>query len=355
MPGLTAALLVRGVHPLRAAVPALALTFALMPLFGPAGTAAVQALQSTAVTGAEVCLIMLAGMLLHELLDEAGSHEQFGTWLATRVSRPEHRALLMALGVVPFVEAVMGFGVGVIVGFPLLLRMGFSPAAAGAVTLFGQLTIPWGAMGPGTLIASRLAGVSLQALGERSAALSLVSFSVCGLAALVVTCGWKAALRSLPALAVVSGSLWAGIGLMNRWVGTPPAGILGSPFAIVASLLVAAWARGAGRSGADSGQAAVAFPARALVPYGLLAGLALLARALAGPGGASPAFPLLVTCAAVPWWFKLSPRRTAAALRRTLNRWAPVAATTVAFLATGNLMRFSGMARALAGAAASLG
>lgn len=370
-PTLTAVLLLRGISPLRAAAAALALTLLLVPLFGPVPSTLASALTSTLLTGAEVAAIMLAGITLYELLERASVHTLLGHWLTQQVREPSRRVLLMVLGAIPFFESMAGFGVGVIVGYPLLVRMGFAPRTAGLVALLAEVTVPWGAMGPGTLVASRLTGVPLQTLGEATAALSLPVFLVCGFTALAAAVGWRGAVRKLGELLVVAASLWGGIWLANRLVGTPAAGILGSPAGVAAVLLVA---RRAERCAAQAQPpphpppARAPFPARALLPYGLLAGLLLVSRWVTQPAatgaGASgfaraaattPALWLAVTSLCTVFGFRLDRPSAAEAVRRAVARWAPAALTTVAFLALGNLMRLSGMAAALASLAASTG
>ena len=394
-PTLVALLLLRGIAPLRAAAAALVLSLLLVPFFAPIPSTLAPVLTATFATGAEVAAIMLAGITLYELLERADVHAQLGHWLTSQVREPARRVLLMALGVIPFIESMAGFGVGVIVGYPLLVRMGFAPRTAGLVALLAEVTVPWGAMGPGTLVASRLTGVPLQRLGEASAALSLPVFLVCGFTALTAAVGWRGAARKLGELILVAISLWGGIWLANRTVGTPAAGILGSPVAVVAVLLVARRAERFSRPSLTQAP----FPGRALLPYGLLAGLLLASRWLGpppawlpagaeslstssgalqprltpagtvasmpgalpvplGPGrgvAANAALWLAITGTCTAFGFRLSRQSVGEALRRSVGRWAPAALTTVAFLALGNLMRVSGMAAALAQLAAGAG
>ena len=393
-PVVTVVLLWRGVGPLRAAAVALAVTLALVPLFAPMGPTVTVALAATAATGVEVAAIMLAGLTLHRLLEQAGVHGALAAWLTGRVQQPALRLLLVVLGIAPFVEAVAGFGMCNIIAYPLLLHMGLPPRAAALAALLAGVTVPWGALGPGTLVAARLAGISLQELGEASAAISLPVFLVCGMAALGVALGWRQALGRSGQLAVVAVSLWAGIWLANRLVGTPAAGILGSPAAVVA-VLALEWIGRPGQPAArrpvtlpqarlpaqaPPGAASPDFPARALVPFGLLVALLLLSRGLAfdaqGPGPTalpagteppareapvlgglltSPALWLWVTCAFTAFWLRMGWAGASGAMRWAADRAARPVLTTVAFLALGNLMRAGGMASSLAGLAAGLG
>ena len=220
--------------------------------------------------------------------------------------------------------------------------MGFAPARAAVLALFGLVAVPWGALAPGTLVAARLADLDVDALGVRSAELSLPVFLVVGAAALGVGVGARGALRRAGELAVVALALWAGILGANAVLGTALAGVLGSLVAVLA-VVALVWVREGHRPPRDAGAA------RAALPYAVLVALLLLARGVVAvvqgePAGAgavvvSPALALLATCALTPW----------------LPRWWPVAATTVVFLVLGALMTVTGMSAELAQAGASLG
>lgn len=310
-----------------------------------------------AALSVEVVLILLGGILLNELLAARGVQRRFGEWV-TDVSGGSSRALLLVvLGVTPFVEAVTGFGVGAVVAIPLLLHLGFSPYRSAVAGLLGLVIVPWGALAPGTLVAARLADLSFQQLGVRSALLSLPVFVIAGGAALVVGLGRRRALQASGELAVVAGSLWAGVLAVNVVVGTAVAGALGSLVGIGAALALARLREGA----------LLAPPrdlGRKLLPYATLVGGLLAARAattVAEAGGLwasvvnSPATWLLLTCVAVPFLVPNASADDRTALRGALLRWWPVALTTASFLAVGGVMTATGMSRTLAHTAAELG
>ncbi|WP_324717992.1 L-lactate permease [Carboxydochorda subterranea] len=320
--------------------------------------------------GAEVGAIMLGGVLLYELMRRAGAYRTVGAWLAREVADPAGRLLLMTLGVAPFVESVTGFGVGAVVTYPLFVQMGFAPQEAGILALLGLVAVPCGALAPGTLVASKLAGVSFQSLGEASAALSLPVFLICGGAAMVVGMGWRQASRQTGKLLIAAASLWGGIWLANRFAGTPPAGALGSLAGIGAGLVMGRASRDPLRTRGSTWERAAPRPeeempvVRALVPYVALVGLLVMSPgvvSLAAKMGwsleaaAGSSLPWLwATCGFASLWFRLSLRTVAAALREALARWAPAALTTVLFVLLGNVMRVSGMAMALAEEASEL-
>jgi lactate permease len=343
-------LLLAGRRPPLAATAALAAGFVLLVVFPTPAAELGEAGLVAAGTGLEVVAIILGGLWLDELLRRSGARERLSGWLAGVTADPGRRVLLAVLAVVPFVESVTGFGVGVIVGLPLLVEMGFSKRRAAVLSIMGFLAVPWGALAPGTLVAARLGGVGFDELGVRSAWLSLPLFTFFGVAALVVGVGWRGVAARLGTLAVAVGALWGGVLVTNLLVGTPLAGAAGSLAALGALILVARRTDGPPPP-LDRDLASAARP------YGLLLVLLLagqLAAELLGDGLAatvvgSPALWLAVTC------LTTTPGQRRAGLAAALPRWRPVALTTAAFLALGALMRASRMAGGLAGAGAALG
>lgn len=59
----------------------------------------------------------------------------------------------------PFFETTVGFGMGIVILIPLLLRMGLAPVSAVTFSLFSQMLVPWGALGVGTIVGAEIAGI----------------------------------------------------------------------------------------------------------------------------------------------------------------------------------------------------
>lgn len=133
----------------------------------------------------KVLAIIGGGVLLSGVMDRTGAQRQLANWLSAG-GPTIPAALLMAQGVVPFLETVTGFGVSVLIGLPLLLSLGFTPYRAALLTLLGLMIGPWGSMGPGTLIAADAAGESLTAMGVASAWMNVVPFIVSGVAVAII-------------------------------------------------------------------------------------------------------------------------------------------------------------------------
>ncbi|RMX08988.1 L-lactate permease [Allofranklinella schreckenbergeri] len=352
-----------GISSLRAAWMGLALALGLAAWGGWAGAYALPdapALQAAALhwlpVVLEVVCIIGGGLALSHLLQASGAQAALADWLRQRAGSGVAAVLLVVHGATPFAESVTGFGIGVTVGIPLLLHFGLSPARAALVGLLGLCTVPWGSMGPGTLIAARMAGVPVDALGVSSAWLSLPPFIVAGWVAAWLASGPGQRWQALGLASVSAQVLWLAVLLANSLAGTPPAGALGA-LAVMGFHL-------AFRPGAWPAWPPLAKPA--LQAYAIVLGGLLLGRYGLHVGGwrggagavlASPAWWLWMAIGFVLWrtgghgW-----RQTARArLARAVQGWGNVALVAVLYIALGLVLSLSGMAARLAQALASLG
>lgn len=301
----------------------------------------------------EVLLIVAGGLLLSEVLRASGAQKDLADWLLARAGSGTGAVLLVVHGITPFAESVTGFGVGVTIGIPLLAHFGLSPRKVVLIGLLGLCAVPWGSMGPGTLVAATMAGLPFKELGQASALVSVIPFVITGMAAAALASApgrrWPALLQGL-----LSGlSLTAAVALMNTLAGTAPAGALGA-------LLVVGWHLLRLRvSQADAGKPPLSAPGRrALAAYALLLGGVLAAAALlrvldlpaAWHGLASPGLWLLVAAA-----FFTRGRPARPSLAKVWRSWLQVAPVTALFIVLGVLMAVSGMAAQLAQALAGSG
>lgn len=350
-------LLSAGVRPVRAAAASLAgaLVVAATAFPTPVGRIG-RALWEVAPTCAEVAAILFGGVLLNELMSVCGANARVADWLVTVCREPSRAVVLILLGVTPFAESVTGFGVGVVIATPLLCRLGLAPVRAAIVALLGLVIVPWGALGPGTLVAAQFTGVDLGQLGVLSAVLSIPVFLLCGASGLIIAVGVRRARGALVELAVGVIALSAGVWAVNVAISVPLAGVLGSLFSIGVLLGVA-------RMRERRGLGFTPWLWWALRPYaalvaGLLCGRAMVAMMPGTPWGdvvSSPALWLLVTCGCAPFLLSMCRADTWSALRAGVVRWRPVASTTVLFLVLGALLTVTGMSGALAAGAAKSG
>jgi lactate permease len=156
--------------PLRAVVVALMLAIPAAAVSVPEGVRLGALLAEEAARGAFLALqpiaVTFAGLLFHGAVSarpRADSADQTAT---------HARLFTVCLLLGPFFETVTGFGVGAVFALGDLHALGIGGPAGAALSLLSQMLIPWGGLGPGTLLGAALAGVPLRALGAWNAALS---------------------------------------------------------------------------------------------------------------------------------------------------------------------------------------
>ena len=324
-----------------------------------------------APTGVEVMLILAGGICFAEAGRATGIQDTISRWVQRAFGTGVAPVLGIVHGLTPLTESVTGYGVGAAIAVPLILALGVPGPRAAAVSLCGLCTVPWGSMGPGTLIGAQLGGVTLDEIGVASALFTLPVTIATGIGAALLVAApegrWCAALAGAG-----SGTLLAaGILAANLAVGTPPAGALGAVLtlgvhAAIRRLRARATTAGSGAVGGAGGPERTAGEpgelSRAAVPYGVVLGGMLVAHTVfrlapsvpAGVRGVlgSPAWWL--ACAiAVIFLTRDADRREI--LRGAGRMWARVAPPTAVFLLLGILMSTAGMSQAIAGALAALG
>lgn len=332
---------------------ALAACLLAFPMTAPAALQAVAGWMPVLV---EVLMIVGGGLLLSEVLRAAGAQKALAQWVMGRTGKGVGAVLLVVHGVTPFAESLTGFGIGITIGIPLLAHSGLPARKVALIGLLGLCAVPWGSMGPGTLIAATMSGLTFDALGVASAAVSVIPMVVVGVAA-----AWLASAPGQRGAAVLQGALSglllaAAIGVSNVLAGTSAAGALGALLMTVLWLWL-------GRRGAAASAAQAVAPLgplgwRALAAYGLLLLGVLVAgavvRALQGAGAwhllASPAVWLFVAAA---WFARGLP--AGSSLQRVWQSWRQVAPVTGLFIVLGVVMAVSGMAAQLAHALAQGG
>lgn len=298
----------------------------------------------------EVVLIVGGGLLLSEVLRQSGAQKALADWLLVRAGSGTGAVLLVVHGITPFAESVTGFGVGVTIGIPLLAHFGLPARKVALIGLLGLCAVPWGSMGPGTLVAATMADLPFKDLGQASALVSMIPFAITGMVAAGL-CSAPGRLSFALLQGLLSGLLLtAAVALMNAVAGTAPAGALGALVVVGFHLLRMRTPQ----------QALPLHPLGrwALAAYVLLLGGVLVAgvlvRALGLPGLwhglASPGLWLLL---AAGFFARGLPERES--LQRVWRSWAQVAPVTALFITLGVLMAVSGMAAELAHALAQSG
>lgn len=216
------------------------------------------------VTLLQVLAIIGGGVSLARVMDYTGAQKQLADWLAAGGASLSS-ALMMANGVVPFMESVTGFGVSLIIGLPLTLAFGFNAYRASLITLMGIVIGPWGSMGPGTLLGADLAGQPLTEFGLATAFLNFPATIISGTVTAFIAARHDkvrgAKLVGYLAVGAASGLMLGMLVLVSNWLlGTPVAGAVGAAILTIAWLLIVR--RGNLRPG----------PGGSIVPYAVLVG-----------------------------------------------------------------------------------
>lgn len=197
------------------------------------------AVGGSVTTMLQVLAIIGGGVTLARVMDRTGAQKQLADWLAAG-GASLGSALMMANGVVPFMESVTGFGVSLIIGLPLTLAFGFNAYRAALITLMGIVIGPWGSMGPGTLLGAELAGETLTDMGLATAVVNFPAAIISGAITAFIAAS-HAKVRGAKFVGyLVAG---AGSGLLlavlvltsNLVLGTPVAG------AVAAALMTLGW------------------------------------------------------------------------------------------------------------------
>ncbi|WP_131104692.1 L-lactate permease [Ornithinimicrobium sufpigmenti] len=293
-------------------------------------------------TAVEVIVIIAAGIALARILSASGAQGVLAGWLGRMTGGQVATALLVVHGVTPFAESVTGFGVGVLVGVPLLAAAGFSPHRSAVLGLLGLCAVPWGALGPGTIIAGRLIGETTEAVGIATAWPNLVVTVGVGIAAVLMVPGGRS--PGAVAAGIVSGLvLGAGILASSLLIGMAPSGALGGLLAVVVHL---AWRRVHGTR--------ITLPREvrhAVGPYLLLLGgilastVTVTALDITGAWAtvASPAVWLVLTCLVALRWLDVDRETTRQLAVDVRHLGRATALPTAAFLLLGVLMVLGGL------------
>ena len=341
--------LLAGISALRAAWLGLAATLLAVVLAFPVAPSSIwPAVVRWTPIVLEVLLIIGGGLWMSQVLQHSGAQADLARWIRDRAGPGIGTVLLIVHGITPFAESMTGFGIGITIGIPLLAHAGLPPRRVALIGLLGLSTVPWGSMGPGTLIGANMAGLSFYDLGMGSAHYSVLPFVVAG-----VVAAWLAAAPHERIRAVLLGTgsgllLWAVIYLSNWLFGTAPAGALGASVMTVLYLGLGGRGRGALSPSAR----------RCLVTYALLLGGVLAATLCIRAFGLPPAWryvasPALWLFVATLWF--TGGRLDAQPRLNAWHSWQRVAPVTGLFILVGIVMAVSGMAAWLAHALAEGG
>lgn len=336
-------LLTLRVSALRSATAGIVVAGVLVLTAFPDGAGAVPAgLLRWLPTAVEVVVIIVAGIALARILGASGAQGVLAGWLGRMTGGKVATALLVVHGVTPFAESVTGFGVGVLVGVPLLAAAGFSPHRSAVLGLLGLCAVPWGALGPGTIIAGRLIGETPDAVGIATAWPNTVVTVGVGIAAVLMVPGGRSPGAVLAG--VCSGLVLAGgILASSLLIGMAPSGALGGLLAVAAHL---AWRRVHGTRITLPRQVRHALGPYVLLLGGILASTVVVTTlGVTGPWAiiASPAVWLVLTCLFALRWLDVDRATTRLLASEVGHLGQQTALPTAAFLLLGVLMVLGGL------------
>ncbi|WP_027019109.1 L-lactate permease [Corynebacterium sputi] len=315
----------------------------------------------------KVLAIIGAGIFLSRVMQHSGAQQRLADWLS-RGGATVPAALMMAHGVVPFLESVTGFGVSIIIGMPLMMALGFPPVASAVMVLLGLLFIsPWASMGPGTLVATELSGADLGDMGLASGMMMLPAFIVSGVFVGVIAARSITAITGpdthspRPSMGQVLG--WAGVGTCSavvlwlltigtNWlIGTPVAG------AVATAIVTTGWLLYIRR-----GRLAPT-PGHALAPYGALLVGTISGQVVGSWVGEGIFQDILESpatwaffAALLGWAILPAPRSMYTAVpSETLRMWWTIGLPNALYISFGAVIAGGGLAEALATALMGLG
>lgn len=320
------------------------------------------ALASVASMGAitlTVVVIMFAGIALTKLQQLAGAQQSLSGWLNQIASSQDRAVLIFGIALVPLIESLIGWGMGVIVVLPLLAGAGLSKLKAIQVSLLGLMLCPWGSFSPALLLLTEVTGLSLTDLGTSTAWFNVIVIAVLCIAIVLVSGGLGQLGRMWFEVLATWAVMSAVLVIVNLFVTPSLAGVLA---ALAALLVLMGFARG-DRKEAEAAQVLPPLARRGLVPYAIvLAGLgaATMTAPLLSSGPVAslltnPAVWLVLALACTPAIVGLPWQVAARGLAVSLRAFVPSVTVTLLFIGFGMLIGMNGMGAQLAEGATSLG
>lgn len=321
----------------------LATLFFALSTFQMRGAAFAKASLNAGTTTLTTLAIVLPALLLAALVERSGG----GRLLAENLPRSERPlvVLFLVVGLSPLLEAVCGFGTGIVVTVPLFLSLDLPPRTAALLGLLGESTTAFASMGNAIGLEASLTGLSSQALGMETAILVFPFSLLCVCLALWLT-GGTHALRQWGLVAAGAASLLAfGEWLWSASLGADSAGMLSA--LVTGGFLwgLLSWrqekaVRPAWRSWSPMVVSGALVLGSQLLFHGPLGRFLVLTNAVAILG--NPGLWLFLACGSVVLLRK-DPALLSAAWKITSTRFVHLGTTLAAFLLTASILSSSGM------------
>jgi len=190
----------------------------------------------------DVVYIIGAALLLFRVADEAGAVAVIAERLPQLTADRVMQALILGWVFVSFLQGVGGFGVPVAVVAPLLVGLGFDPVGAVVVASIGHgWAVTFGSLASSFQALMGVTNVSGFLISPPTAILLGIAGIVSGALVAYAAGGWKAAVRSLPAVLIVGVAMGVVQYLLSTngmWtLGTTGAGLAGLALSVVVARL----------------------------------------------------------------------------------------------------------------------
>ncbi|MFC4182158.1 L-lactate permease [Saccharococcus thermophilus] len=325
-----------------------------------------------------VIYVLVFGLLLYNLLNESGAMNIIAYGLFRFCHSPAEQGLLISAALGPFLEAVSGFGIAVVIAAPLYLSLGFSAKKTMMLSLLTQSAVPWGALAIGTVINAELSRVPLHQLGEYSAMASIPLYIFYTFIVVAVSGGKKSVKQHLDSIFLVSSVLSLVTWATSAYVSTELAGVLAGGAA--GCVLIAYWKLKSFISNreietfASHVQMLKGNFYKAVVPYAVLTVYIFVSHFSAACKRIvtdalviqlpeyrfhlellySPGFALFIASLIAVWLYQINVARLAVCIKKTLRQVYPAGMATMGFIAMSSVMEGSGMTHFLAAHIAAL-
>ncbi len=319
-----------------------------------------------------VLTVLFPGLLLYRLQAATGGLATIVSIIQDLFRTRELQVLALVIGASPFVEAISGFGVSVLVIAPILLGLGYSPLKTGILVLVSQISIPLGALGVGTMIGAQLASLPVDRVGVDSLILSAPLPALFALVTLWISGGRRSLVRYWFAALVCGAVKGVGDYYFANAVGIEVAGALASLLVLAVLLALRRLYHSPKAKGERVARGALW---SAVGPYAVLILSLLMTRIIPpihdwlvsvwvlDPFGAGFTYPLLyipgfwvaVAALSVVWINAMPAQDFRNTVLQTWKQFLPAATTIVFFLVIAQVMITSGMAETVANAGRILG
>ncbi|OMH33796.1 L-lactate permease [Motiliproteus sp. MSK22-1] len=322
-----------------------------------------------------VLTVLFPGLLLYRLQVATGGLSTIVKLLQGLFQSRELQILALVIGASPFVEAISGFGVSVLVIAPILLALGYSPLKAGILVLISQISVSLGALGVGTMIGAQLANLPVDQVGIESLLLSAPLPALFAVTTLAV-CGGIKSLSRYWLVALICGAVKGGGDYyFAKVVGIEVAGALASLMVLFVLFAISSFYTLSRQAAADKKEVKQEQIWSAIGPYAILIATLLITRIIPpvqdfltstlviAPFDAGFNYPLLyipgfwVTIAALSVVIinDMNFKNFRDTARQTWKQFLPAGTTIVLFLVIAQVMILSGMAETVATAGGVLG